>query len=172
MTQWATVAATGHRPQHLHPEARHWLTQELRRVAKKLRDQHGTQVAISGMALGVDTWWALAALQAGLQLWAHVPYPQQAERWRSEDQAQWRSLLDQATKITQYGDHYDIRLLGQRNRGMLSHCQAVVAGYDRRKTTGGTAHAYREARVLRLPIILLDPHQQRTTLVGGERERT
>lgn len=64
-THWARVSATGHRPQNLPRGSAPWVRGELARVAEKLRAEHGTRIAISGGALGVDLWWADAAHDAG-----------------------------------------------------------------------------------------------------------
>lgn len=44
---WSAVMVTGHRPQHLHPNVRPWVRDELARLAIKLRDEYGTTVGIS-----------------------------------------------------------------------------------------------------------------------------
>jgi len=71
---WPTVCATGHRPQHLDPSAIHWVQEKLTAGAVWLRDERGMKVGITGMALGVDTWWAHAVLAAGLELHAYIPF--------------------------------------------------------------------------------------------------
>ena len=46
--RWTRVAVTGHRPQFLTPDQQTWARSELDRLAVKVRDHHGTKVAISG----------------------------------------------------------------------------------------------------------------------------
>lgn len=62
---------------------------ELARLAVKLHDHHGTTDGVSGMALGADQWWAASVLDAGMRLHAHVPFPQQPDKWPAEDRAEW-----------------------------------------------------------------------------------
>ncbi|WP_165947283.1 SLOG family protein [Micromonospora sp. 15K316] len=167
MSAWEVAAATGHRPQHLTAEERRWIRAELKRIAVKLRDEHGTATGVSGMALGTDLWWADETDTAGMKLWAHVPFPQQPNPWRDEDKTEWRRLLDRAAKVTTYGDHYDVKLLHARNDGMLAAGSVIVAVHKRSKTTGGTASAVRKAERLGLPIIRIDPERRTVTLSPG-----
>jgi uncharacterized phage-like protein YoqJ len=165
---------TGHRPQHLHPDTWDWIEGELDRIAYKLRDEHGTLAAISGMALGTDQWWAQSALRADLYLWAHVPFPQQPDPWGDDLQAAYRRLLDEAHEIKTYGDldtvpqamrrREAVRLLHARNRGMIQATDAVVAVYRPSKADGGTAAAWKQAIRDGLQIIHINPDRRTVTL--------
>jgi uncharacterized phage-like protein YoqJ len=155
---------TGHRPQHLRLEVRDWVRAELDRLAVKLRDEHGTVTGISGMAIGADLWWADAVVRAGLRLEAHVPFPQQPDKWRDTDKAEWQRLLGHAAETTTYGTGYSVRLLHARNDGMIRACSAAVAVLDPSKTEGGTASAVRKLLAVNVPIVHVDPVAQLTTL--------
>lgn len=179
MTTWPVVAATGHRPQHLSPDAREWIRPELDRVAVKLKVEHETQVGISGMAIGVDQWWTWPVLRAGLKLVAIVPFRQQPERWQPEDRDEWHALLRLAAHVHYVGDlagatgaqrrSKTIALLHARNDYMLDEAVdfegAVVAVHRESKTTGGTAGAVKKAKRRGLPIIHLDPDTQTVRLM-------
>lgn len=171
VANWEVACATGHRPRSLDADTHPWIRDELHRLAVKLRDTHGTQVVISGMAVGVDQWWAQAALDAGLVLWAYVPFPQQSDRWPDVARTQWRALLDRAARVRQFGDHYDVRWLHARNDGMLTDSRAVVAVHLPDKATGGTASAVRKAERLRMPIIRVNPATRAVTLSDRQAER-
>lgn len=164
MTAWPTVMVTGHRPQHLTIPARPWVRSELDRLAVKLRDEYGTTVGVSGMAVGADLWWADAVVRAGLRLHAHVPFPQQPDRWRDEDRAEWVRLLGLASHTETYGTGFSVRLLHARNDGMIKACTAAIAVHDPRKTDGGTASAVRKLLDAGRPIIHVDPVARMTTL--------
>ncbi|WP_152748233.1 DUF1273 domain-containing protein [Micromonospora sp. RV43] len=138
------------------------------RVAVKLREEHGTQIGVSGMALGVDTWWAQAVLAAGMELWAYVPFPQQPAKWQPADQEEWRRLRALASRVREFGPRYDVRLLHARNDGMLLDAKAVTAVWLPGKKDGGTYSAVRKAGRLRLPVIHLDPRRLRTSLPNTE----
>jgi uncharacterized phage-like protein YoqJ len=164
---WRTVAATGHRPQHLLGFSEtDWVRAELARVAVKLRDEHGMTCGISGMAIGTDLWWAAAVVDAGLKLSAHIPFPQQPDRWRQADREEWVRLRYVADQHTLYGTDYDVRLLRARNDGMLAEADAVVAVWKPSKTSGGTASAVRKAQAMGLPIVHLNPERRTVTLLN------
>lgn len=165
MTAWPTVGATGHRPQHLNhlSGANVWAQQEAARVAGKLRDEHGCTTAISGAAIGFDTWWAQAALDAGLHLWLHVPFEGQPDRWTRSDQQAWARLRAAATKETVYSStnprdsREASRLLFARNHGMITASDAMTCLWDPAKRQGGTFHAVRRIAKTGMPAIHLNP---------------
>lgn len=170
MTAWATIGGTGHRPQHLNPAGRHWAQHESARIAVKLRDHHGCTTAISGLALGWDMWWAHAALDAGLVLWAHIPYLSQPDRWNPAEHKMWGELRRQAGKETVYGPNprsrgEAVRLLHARNGGMISASDAMACLWDRTKRSGGTWNAIQKIYAAGLPAIHLDPGR-RTVRLG------
>lgn len=163
---WLSVMVTGHRPQHLYPEQQDFAEAELARLAVKLRDDHGTQIAISGMALGADQWWAHHALAAGLALHAYIPFPTQDARWHHTQQKRWRELRRQASLEVMVSDRYSVAALHQRNDRMLDAADAVIAVWDPRITTGGTASCVRKATG-NLPVIHVDLESLTTTLKRG-----
>lgn len=164
MTTWDAACGTGHRSKHLDHATVPWIQEQAARVAVKLRDEHGTHVGISGMAECWDLIWAEAIVAAGMELWAYVPFPQQADRWPAETKAQRQRLLDQAAKVRVFGDHFSVRLLHARNDGMLADSRAVVACWRPSKTEGGTASAVKKARRRGLPIVHINPDALSVTL--------
>jgi hypothetical protein len=161
MTTWPMVMVTGHRPQHLRPADRGWVRSELDRLAVKLRDEHGTTTGVSGMALGADQWWADAVVRAGLHLEAHVPFPQQPDRWLAPDQREWRRLLGHASQTVTYGTGYGLHLLRKRNCGMVDISSAVIGVWLAGKVSG-TSHALRYALDRGHRPIWVDPETRRT----------
>lgn len=162
--RWTRVMVTGHRPQHLSDEQAAWAQGELDRLAVKVRDEHHAQVAITGAALGADTWWARSARRAGLRLWAYVPCLTQSSRWRPEDQETWRRMLGVAERTLVLADDYDVRLLHARNGFMVRDADLVIAVWDPAKTTGGTAAAVNAARAAGKTIVVVDVAAQRTRI--------
>lgn len=167
VTPWRTVAATGHRPQHMTPDERAWVRAELPRVVVKLRDEYGMTVGVSGMAIGTDLWWAAALVDAGVDLWAHIPFPQQPDKWQPADRDEWERLRRKAWKQTTYGGYYDVKTLHARNDGVLRAAKesdgAVVAVHKPSKSDGGTVSAVQKAHSLRLPIVHLNPEARTTS---------
>lgn len=162
------VMVTGHRPQGIPVESHDWVKLELERLAVKLRDQNGTEVGISGMALGADIWWAQAVKFAWLDLWAFLPFPQQADRWAPADVALWQEMRSRAAHELVTAQEYSVQALHQRNSDMLENSDLVIAVWDPTTTTGGTYNTVVKAVAKGLPIIHLHPYPlaQRTTLVA------
>jgi uncharacterized phage-like protein YoqJ len=171
---WPTVCATGHRPQHLDASAAHWVKEKVTAGAVWLRDERGTKVGVSGMALGVDTWWAHAVLAAGLELHAYIPFESQPDRWTPSERAEWARLRGLATVVKVVGPNprdrrEAVRMLHARNDAMLAASDAAVAVLLAGKTDGGTASAVRKADRLGLPGVHLEPTARRVRVVepGG-----
>lgn len=158
---WPTVMVTGHRPRHLTGAEAAWAQVALHRTAWRLRSAYGTQVGISGMALGADTWWALGVLASGMRLHAFIPFEDQAEPWPEADRALWCVLRRRAAAETIVGGQtYDIRMLHARNDAMLAATDdagGLVVTLYKPEEKGGTASAVAKARRRRLPLLILDP---------------
>ncbi len=156
---WEVVCLTGHRPQHLSSPQRHWVIDNLGRCAGWLRDNRGTRVAITGMALFSDLVWADAAVRAGLELWCYIPYPQQPENWTARDRGEWERLRAAGNPHREriFADRYSKQALHARNRGMLTDADAVVSVWRSNKADGGTYQATVEAARRGMPGIHLDP---------------
>ena len=165
------VMVTGHRPQGIPAESHDWVKLELERLAIKLRDEHGTEVGISGMALGSDIWWAQSVKFAWLDLWAFIPFPQQAERWQPADVALWNEMRSRAAHEIVIAPEYSVPALFARNEAMLDNSDLVIAVWDPTTTSGGTYATVQSAVRRGLPIIHLHPYPlaQRTTLVAPGR---
>lgn len=167
---WDIVAGTGHRPQHLLGPQRTWLRERIPAAVRYLAAEHGMRAGISGMAIGFDLWWAQAIVDAGLDLWAYVPCPQQTVKWSSTDRREWKRLLDQAAKVRYISEFYYPGVMHVRNHAMLSDAHALVAGWRTLKRSGGTFDAVNHARRNRLPGVLLDVDHQHTRLVTYPRK--
>ncbi len=162
---WKTVSATGHR--EVPADAEPWVRAELVHCARWLHE-HGTRYAISGMARGVDLWWADAAVTAGLHLCAAIPFEEQPAHWPRAQQAEWRRLRRLAVRERVIGvlpadtaprqrSATVNRLLHARNDFMLDRAAGVVAVWERGRFDGGTHGALVKAARRHLPGIWLDP---------------
>jgi hypothetical protein len=157
---WEIVGATGHRPKHLTGTGAQWARQQSLRCLRHCRDRLGTTTVVSGLALGWDTWIAEDALLLGLDLWAHMPFPQQPAKWRPHEQVRWRHLVDSATQVTTYGESYHVHHLHERNAGMIREAGTMLALWNPARTTGGTAGAVRAIADAQRPWVHLDPAGQ------------
>lgn len=158
MTAWTAVSVTGHRD--LTDAQVAWLRPELDRVNLKLVE-YGCTDAATGMAIGADLDFGWSALFAGMHLHAHIPFPEQAARWPTEDQDAYRRLLERCTTRTVYGPSYAVKWLFVRNDGLLDFVEeragVVVAVWDPAQRRGGTFDTVRKAVRRGLRLIHLDP---------------
>lgn len=183
---WATVFATAHRD--VPAAGERWTRDNLGHCARWLRDNRSTRVGISGMARGGDLWWAQAVLDAGLDLWAFIPFPEQAATWSKRDRADWQAIRDAAARIHIVGTIPEgvppagrstavNRLLWQRNDEMLEAADACVGVWVPGRRSGGTHGCLTKAARLRMPGVHLDPqacgvrHRLPTLAELGPRER-
>ncbi|QUE25307.1 DprA-like DNA processing chain A [Microbacterium phage Fizzles] len=169
MPQFPRVMVTGHRPQGIPAESHEWVHLELERLAVKLRDLNGMKVGISGMALGSDIWWAQATVFAWNELWAFLPFPQQAERWAPADVALWNEMRWRATREHVTAPEYSVQALFQRNEDMLKYSDLVIAVFDPATTRGGTFATVQSAVSQMLPILHVNPISQSTMLLAPGR---
>lgn len=168
-TRYVRVAVTGHRSRELNPEEIEWIKQALKEVAVRLRDEHQTRIAISGMAQGVDTWWSSACLAAGLELWSYIPFWGQSARWSEHAAGVYEDLRAQASREVILGNEPSIRLFHERNGLMVRDADLVVAVHHPSKTTGGTAECIRRARKAGRPMLRLNVATQEITWVLPKR---
>jgi uncharacterized phage-like protein YoqJ len=151
-----TIAAvTGHR--QLSPDQQLFVESELDRVMEKF----AAEVAISGMALGVDTWWAEIALERGVALHAYLPFPAQADRWPTEAQERYLRLLELATEVVTVAPTYRPSAFQERNQAMVEACDVLVGVWDGRRT-GGTWNCLEYARQVGRELVLVNPASRRT----------
>lgn len=178
--RWTRVAGTGHRPHKIPARLRGWVREQLARVAAKLVAEHATEVAISGLAIGTDLWWAQAAHDAGARVWGYSPFPDQDRKWTKPWSDARNEVIANAERLRHLGppvgappahgepDNGRARLvtslLMRRNTWMLRDADALVAVVDSSRTDGGTMAALRQA-VGRMPVIRIDLHTEEVRLM-------
>ena len=163
---WIRVALTGHRD--LPADQHAWTVTELERVATRLRDEHGTVIGISGLAVGADTWWADTIVNTGLRLWAYSPGPWQDDKWGANDKAVRERFLD-AAELTfhGWGPDYHVSHLHARNRAMVRDADVLIAVHDPSKSRGGTAATVQHAITVGCPLVRVNPASRHTTIRPG-----
>lgn len=147
---------TGHRPQFFSPEEKDFALRSLLSIANKCKNELGMVEAISGMAIGVDTWWAEAAIRLDLELAAYIPFPQQPDRWYAKDKQKWQELRDKASREVILGESFSMRLLHMRNHSMIKDSDLAVAVWKPSKQDGGTYAAVKKLRAEKRPLIIVD----------------
>ena len=146
------VAITGHRPPKLNLtwDGRGPMDVGLVDLLCHEFDRLGTELVITGMALGVDLLAARAAWKMGLPFDAYVPFPEQPSRWPEASQARWRTALSLANDVRFIRESYQPGAFYQRNEAMVDAADHVVAVWD--GSTGGTAHCVNYARRVGRPL--------------------
>jgi hypothetical protein len=158
---WPAVMVTAHRrlPGGVVDE---WLGAALRDCLRRLRDEHGLERGISGLATGGDHEFGLACRDLDIPLFAAIPYPNQpldgtdgrpGPKWTKKDQAIWAELKDYAR--TTAGVHEvsadprspneRVGLLHKRNDWMLERAQQVLGLLDPASHRSGTGSCLRKA---------------------------
>ena len=145
------IAATGHRPNKLggySPQARQRLVDIARGYLSAQKDLAGV---ISGMALGWDQAFAVAAQDLGIWVHAAVPFRGQESPWPKESQREWGRILSRCASVTVVcGGGYAAQKMQERNEWMVRRCHRVAALWD--GSAGGTANCIRYAQQLGRPI--------------------
>lgn len=154
------LMVTGHRPQHLVPGQSDWICSELRRVIDKVQPD----VAISGLALGVDTWFATTVLDYPCDLYAYCPGPWQADRWPIPDQTVWANLRSMAAKVFDESPQYHPGAFHARNQAMVNHASEAIVVWNG-KRSGGTYDALRRIHLAGHPFIHIRPDGSPTTRI-------
>ncbi|BCT30354.1 SLOG family protein [Bacillus velezensis] len=165
-TKEITISLTGSRPSKL--GGYDYYSPLNIAIANKLRDylhsylKAGMRVhAISGMALGADTIFALVVLKLKRQgydiaLEAAIPCLNHPNVWPQASQEQWHKVVNQADKITYVSNlPYQPYLMQMRNRYMVDQCDELIAVWD--GTTGGTYNCVQYAKQKGVKIVQINP---------------
>ena len=159
-------AFTGHRPEKLpfsdeqHPDCIR-LKKQLYQLCVDMLTR-GVTVFLSGMSRGVDTWAAECVLRLqtehpdlAIQLWAAIPYAQQAKGWPAADQERYQLILSAASQVFYLSDSYYRGFLHRRNRFMVEHSRYLIAVYN--NSSGGTESTIQYAEKKGLEIFTIQP---------------
>ena len=145
------LAATGHRPHALGGYGPEVHARLLRLARSTLETAPTPDAVISGMALGWDTAWAVAALDLGIPLIAAVPFDGQERRWPEQARRQHRSILSRAARVHIVAPGgYAAWKLERRNAWMVDHADRIVALWS--GAPGGTARCVAYARRTGKPV--------------------
>jgi uncharacterized phage-like protein YoqJ len=171
------VAVTGHRPADLFGwdrGAEGW--QWLRGVLSGLLRELGAAEAISGLALGVDQLFALAARDAGVPVAAYVPFEGQDRKWLAPDRRAYAEMRAQASRTVvcraltpgpdgEFAFRDVVEALHARNGRMVEDCDVIIAVWTG-KTSGGTYDAVQKAMRAGRVLVHVDPAARTATIVA------
>lgn len=151
------IAVTGHRPHKLGGYSpSNPLKKRIKEVMAKIIDLLKPEEVISGMALGVDQWWAEVALESGVPVYAAVPFVGQESRWPDSSKEHYRVLMQAATRVKVVCEGgYSAAKMQKRNEWMVDHADVILAIWDGSK--GGTGNCVAYAQKQKKPLLIWNP---------------
>lgn len=157
------IAATGHRP----PKICSWEKYEtiglerLTALARNCLIRLDAEEVVSGMALGWDIAFALAAINLDIPLIAAIPFKGQERRWRKKNRDLYYETLsksqviyvctDEISPSGEWSKQKIDQMMKARDRWMVDWCDKVLALYN--GTSGGTSATVNYAESQRKPVI-------------------
>lgn len=162
-----TICLTGHRPTKI-GGYNNYSPLNLA-IATKLREKllsylnQGNKVhAISGVALGSDTLFALVVLKLkrqgyNIKLECAIPCNNHGSKWPHDSQELYKSILNSADKTTLVTDKsYMPYLMQIRNKYMVDNADLVIAVWD--GSPGGTKNCIDYAKEQCKEVCILNPN--------------
>lgn len=155
------VMVTGHRPQGLGGYAPNpvqtWVKDKLDQTLREIKAKYPDVEVITGMALGVDQWWAYFAHAHGIPFHAYLPFDGQESRWPHKAQAEWQAILNTAKIQTTVCDgRYAAYKMQKRNEAMVDAASVCVAVWNG-QTRGGTYNCIQYIIKSGKPLYVIDP---------------
>ena len=146
---------TGHRPQKLPLKVHSAIKLALLERVQALFEQHDDLELISGMALGVDTWFTEIAIKLGIPFHAFIPFEGQDVCWNATDSTHYSNLMDAAKSINIVAPAFSRQAYFDRNTRMAEMSDECIAVWD--GSQSGTAHAVSVADSLGVPVDRINP---------------
>ncbi len=157
------ICVTAHRPNKLYgydlSDKRY---ETLKQLFKQLLIKYNCTEAITGMALGGDTIFALAVLELknegyNIKLHCAVPFKHYSIKWNDKDRTLYKSILHAADTVKLVSDdEYKAWLLQKRNEYMVDLSDLIIAIWD--GSPSGTANCINYAKKYYKPIIYINPN--------------
>ena len=156
------ISVTGHRPNKMYGYDiynKKWT--ELKEKFKSLLIENNCDEAITGMALGVDTVFALAVLELkeegyDIKLHCAIPCKNHSCKWIKESVDLYNDILSKADTVKLVSDEeYKPWLMQKRNEYMVDLADKVIAVWD--GSNGGTGNCVRYAEKCGKEIIRILP---------------
>ena len=151
------IAVTGHRPQKLFGYDLSAIEYKnmLEFMMKFIRENNATN-CISGMALGVDTVFAIASIKCAVDLECAIPCKNHSSRWNSKSVEMYNKILSKANKITMVSEEeYKPWLMQRRNEYMVDNCDLLLAIWD--GSSGGTGNCVKYANTKNKNVVIVNP---------------
>lgn len=162
------LMVTGHRPQKLPSNSEELIKLVLTTKIQQTLIIHPSLNLISGMATGVDTWFAEIGLKMGIPVHAVIPFKEQSSRWSFEEQRRYSLLLKCVKSITVISKYPSTKSYFDRNIAMVNDSDECIAICNDSKS--GTFHAIKKAKERGLPTKVFNPEDKTTTCFNIENE--
>ncbi len=155
-----TICVTGHRPKTLYGyDLTHPKWRKLFDTFQSILIEKKCTMAITGMALGVDTVFGQAVLDLrdnknyDIGLLCAVPCFHYQEKWFNKtDIENFENLLKKANRVVYVTeDEYQPYVLERRNHFMVDNSDEILAVWNGKKE-GGTYHCIKYAERMQKPI--------------------
>ncbi len=157
-----TIAVTGHRPNKLWGyDLNNEHYQRMKDLFKRELINRSATDVYTGMALGVDTVFALAVLELKAQdhvinLHCAIPCQNHSGKWFAESKKQYNAILAKADEVVIVTDQpYSPYLMQVRNQYMVDRSDEILAVWN--GTAGGTANCVHYAQRIGKPATIIDP---------------
>ena len=156
------LGITGPRPVKLYGydlENPHW--KRLKELFKQILKENNCEEAVTGMAPGVDTVWALAVLEIrdegyNIKLHCAIPCKNYSCKWPYAMVIQYTYILSKADTVKLISDEdYKPRLMQRRNEYIVDIVDKLIAVWDN-TITGENANCIKYAQKVGREILRLD----------------
>lgn len=161
------IAVTGHRPDKLwgynyeHPN----YTRIINFMSDFLNKNEPTH-CISGVALGIDTLFAVASINyrnknkgKNIIFECAIPCRNHTSKWKQEDKSRYLRILEEADIITKVSNEpYQPWLMIKRDEYMVDKCDLLLAFWNGDKE-GGTYNTVKYAQKINKKIIIINPFE-------------
>lgn len=151
---------TGHRPDLLggynenNPTANE-IKKILSAKIAELHSAHPDLELISGLAQGVDTWFADIAIEMGIPLHAYLPFSGQQSRWPRPAQDRYAALLQRCKSSTIVSQFASKQAYLARNDAMVCKCDMAIAVWN--GLPSGTGYTVRKLQQTGKKVIIINP---------------
>jgi len=153
------IAVTGHRPHKLGNDyaGTSELIYNIKYEIEQIFDTYIPTHLITGMALGIDTVFALLAIQHEIPFTAAIPFIGQEKMWPAQSQENYRKIISHplCEKVIISEGGYTAYKMQVRNEWMVNRCDILIAVWD--GTEGGTANCVKYAMTRPCSIIRINP---------------
>jgi uncharacterized phage-like protein YoqJ len=153
------VGITGHRPNKINCEKLPNPTyiKICQEIEKHLLELKPYKV-ISGMALGVDSWFVNISLKLNIPFIAAIPFKGQETVWKDKDKKIYNKFLEKAEDIVIVSSGgYSKEKMQVRNEYIVDNCDVLIAVFNS-ELSGGTANCVKYAEEKKRKIIFINPH--------------